>query len=350
MRLAKTTLIALGLAAWIAGFAAHKTGWAQQNPPDASTTTLKVTTQLTVVDVTVTDSNGKRIHDLKASDFTVKEDGKPQPLRSFQQYGKEIPSTNSTQAALPPLPPNVYTNQQQPAPTTGALNVLLLDDVNTAMVNGLLSAPGNVMYAKQQAISYLKNMPSGTQVAILKLGNGVHVVQGFTSDRDVLLAAMNSTSAEAVAGTTLPAPPLPQVPPPPPPSEGEICAVLNARSQRTVYGLAQVAAFLSDIKGRKNLIWFTSGIPWLTNYQGFGGTVPYSFYGDLPAQRSLIDYTPQLRRVYGRLTAAEVALYPVDPRGVFSDPSGDANNPGLKIASGCNKTDGKLREQRGAGT
>src|SRR5580693_7966296 len=117
MRLAKTTLIALGLAAWIAGFAAHKTGWAQQNPPDASTTTLKVTTQLTVVDVTVTDSNGKPIHDLKASDFTVKEDGKSQPLRSFQQYGKEIPSTNSTQAALPPLPPNVYTNQQQPAPT-----------------------------------------------------------------------------------------------------------------------------------------------------------------------------------------------------------------------------------------
>jgi hypothetical protein len=74
---------------------------------DSGETTLKVTSRLTLVDVTATDSKGKPVHGLTAADFTVKEDGKPQAISSFEEYGAERPS-----AAPPRLPPNVYTKLQ----------------------------------------------------------------------------------------------------------------------------------------------------------------------------------------------------------------------------------------------
>jgi VWFA-related protein len=260
-----------------------------EGPLQSSGVTLKVTARLTLVDVTVTDAQGKPVHGLTQADFTVKEDGKPQPLRNFQEFGTEI---LPPQAALPQLPPNVYTNAQPPAPTTSAMNVFLIDDLTTGLADGLKMAPDSVMYQRLQAIKYLQTMPPGTQVAILELTDGIRVVQNFTSDRDILLAAINSLVYKPVAGAYFVAPTPPR------------CQVANRQSALLVPALEQVAGFLAGIKGRKNVIWFTPGTPWLTNYSS------YSRY------RCLNDPTQELQRAYGLLTAAQVALYPVDPRGV----------------------------------
>ena len=48
-----------------------------------SNQTLRTNTRLVVVDVVATDSKGQPVPDLKASDFTVLEDGKPQKISGF---------------------------------------------------------------------------------------------------------------------------------------------------------------------------------------------------------------------------------------------------------------------------
>jgi VWFA-related protein len=274
------------------------TAIAQPLPPgtDGPTLTLKVATKLTVEDVTVSDDKRRPVHGLLRSDFTVKEDGKPQSIRTFEEYGAGVPPPPASQPAASQLPANTFTNAQPAPPNTSAVNILLLDNITTGL--GYRVGLGNVNFPKQQAINYLKRMPLGTQVAILKLENQLHLVQGVTTDRDVLLAAMNTITFKQVPGSSNS----------PPASLDDACDRANRQSRWVLDAMEQEAAYLSGIKGRKNLIWFTPGVPWLTNYPEFS-RIP-----------CLVDFTEQLHRAYGLLNAAQIALYPVDPRGLIADP------------------------------
>jgi VWFA-related protein len=199
------------------------------------------------------------------------------------------------------MPVNVFTNAKPPVPTTSAVNVLLFDDVNTGLVNRLARAPENVAYAKQQSIKYLSSIPEGTEVAIVQMDSTLQVLQDFTSDKAVLLAAMKSVKYKPVDGTYVIAGS----------DISTACAAANLQSELTVNALVQAAAFLSGIKGRKNLIWFTPGTPWLFEYSAFSGN----------KATCLNDYTRQLHKAYALLTAAEIAVYPIDPRGLFGNPA-----------------------------
>src|SRR3569623_334248 len=68
-----------------------------QDEPEGKETVFKTGTQLVVVNVIVKDKDGKFIESLKASDFTVTEDGKQQALKVFE-YQKLDDDT------LPPPP------------------------------------------------------------------------------------------------------------------------------------------------------------------------------------------------------------------------------------------------------
>ncbi len=276
----------------------------------SGTTTLRVTTQLTVENVTVTDAQGRPIHGLTPSDFIILEDSKPQPIKNFNEYGMAVPTI---QPALPPLPPGIYTNQQAAAPTTGAVNVLMLDEV-TAPAEGLMNV-------RLQALSYLKHFPTGTRAAVLMSGDNLRVVQGLTTDRDILVAAINKVQYEPVfgmsgQGAATSAAPVPSasmssspsfLTSSPSSSTGRLqgCITRNRQSQMTLNALASAAAYLSGIQGRKNLLWFTPGIPWLTDFERFNKS------------NCLNDYTANLQKVYALLSAAQVALYPINPLGLL---------------------------------
>ena len=264
-----------------------------QITPDSSTPTLKVTTKLTIEDVTATDAKGKPVQGLKQSDFTVKEDGKQQKIKNFEEDGAAIPSQQS--APPPVLPPHVYTNVPPPGLQSGSVNILLLDTLNTGLARQA--------YVREKAISYLKSMPPDTEIAIFELGTGLRVVQGFTADRAILLAAINSFVPTMAVNPQGPRTPC------------EIGQLLNTRSRATLDALDAIAALGSGIKGRKSLIWFTPGLPQITAYEKLDYLLP-----------CLTNFQPEMQRAYGLLTAAQVAVYPIDPRGL--DAGGMAESVG----------------------
>jgi len=268
--------------------------------PDSSVSTLKVNARLTLVDVTVTDKKGHPVHGLTQADFTVKEDGKEQSIKNFEALGGERPAKQA-----PPLPPDTYSNVPTLQPRTQAVNILLFDQVSTGISRGLLPSPETLGLFKEAADRYLKTMPTGTQVAVMTTdGSGLHLLQGFTTDRDLLIAAVNSIPHQLIPDARWdPAP----FPPP--------CNAMNFQSAQALNSLNQVALFVSNIPGRKNLIWFTPGIGWLTDY---------AYFSKFKRLACVTDYTQQLQQVYGRLTAARVAAYPIDPRGIYTNPSGGA--------------------------
>jgi VWFA-related protein len=280
----------------------------QPSPRDSSVPTLKVDTRLTLVDVTVTDSKGHPIHGLTAADFTVKEDGRPQPIKNFEEFGKDKPKTGSTSG--PSLPPDVYSNQQSAQPQTQAVDILLFDQVSTGISRGLQPSPEAIKDAKEAATQYLKEIPAGTRTAVMTTdGSGLHLLQDFTTHRDLLIAAVNSITFHIIPDAHW------EPAPGPPP-----CPTANFQSQQALNALNQTALFTSAIPGRKNLLFFTPGVPWLTDYPYFAGISCF-----------LIDYTSQLQQVYGKLTAARVALYPIDARGLYNDPAEDASRGGRPV-------------------
>src|SRR5438045_521456 len=99
----------------IAQLAAQQTS-TPENPPGfqkGTAATFQVTTNLVVVNVTAKDKNGNPLEGLKASDFTVTEDGKPQQIGVFEYQRLE-------DATLPAPTPSAPEASPASVPTTPA--------------------------------------------------------------------------------------------------------------------------------------------------------------------------------------------------------------------------------------
>src|SRR6185312_13671795 len=256
-----------------------------QTQKSSAAPTLKVYTRETVVDVSVTDAKGNPVHGLTHDDFTVKEDGKPQPIRSFEEFG-----ASATPQPTRKLPPNVYTNLQPP-PAGPALNIILLDGLNMAPPDA--SAPQQVSQSftvqarvKEGAEKYLRAMPPGTRVAVLNLTDHLRILQGFTSDPALLRASVDAMQLdmEGHASTVTKGMPPLQI-------EQLIeqwRTLQNSRNRATLEALNQIAVDFAGVKGKKNLFWFSAGFPTLV------------LQGD-NEQAGLPDYNVDLHRTYALL-------------------------------------------------
>ena len=100
----------------------HRT--AEDHPSD-----IKVLKQMVVFNVTIHDKNGAPVRGLTAADFNLTDDNVPQTITFVEEHDATQPGQV---VALPVLPPGVYSNIPN-APSNDALNVILLDNLDTGI-------------------------------------------------------------------------------------------------------------------------------------------------------------------------------------------------------------------------
>ncbi len=284
-------------------------------PLEEPASVLRVTTQLVVLDVVATDRKGAPVTDLKQDDFAVTEDGKPQSVRAFSFQGAAANSDVQlarTQPAESPLPPNMVSNVRR-RKSGAPLAVLLLDGINTRL--------NNQDYAKKQLLEFLKKFPSDQPVAIYLLGTKLRLIQDFTSDPNVLKAVIqnlkdfHSPLMENANGGPVKfwfeGMPLP----------GQIkkhilefqqeteSSQADQRVAITLSALNQLSRTLAGYPGRKNLIWVSETFPFII--------VPNKVPEGESAERARRNYTTQVASTASLLSDAQIAVYPVDARGLM---------------------------------
>jgi VWFA-related protein len=293
-------------------------------PVYESATVLKSITRLVVVDVVATNRNGA-ITDLKQDDFTILEDGKEQKIRvfNFQQ-----PHANAPAAMAVSKPPdNVYSNVARFS-ASSALNILLLDALNTNLPHQA--------YVRDQMIRYLEKMPEGQPVAVYTLGTKLTLLQDFTDDPAVLkkVAREIKSNMSPLLDNPTGGPDTELLPAGLADSGMVSAQMLNAmqsfeqeriafqtdlRITYTINALNSIARSLSGYPGRKNLIWISEAFP-LTidpNMELTGDT----FAGTR-------NYGLQIAAAADSLIDAQIAMYPIDARGLVPPSMFDASNSG----------------------
>ena len=167
--------------------------------------TLKTETDLVTVPLIATDRSGLYITDLRQEEFTISEDGVPQQIAFF---GK---------VAAP-------------------FHVVLMLDTSS-------STKDHLRMIQNAAFTFVQQLQPVDRVKIISFDDKVKDLNEFTSDREVLRTAINSTR----------------------PGEGT-----------KVYDAVELAMnTLRKIRGRRAIVLFSDGMDWYSDKATFEGTVRY---------------------------------------------------------------------------
>jgi VWFA-related protein len=272
------------------------TALVSQNPPQSPP--IRVSTHLVQIGIIVRDGAGP-VGDLTKDDFTVFDRGKPQTISVFT----ETAATATLVSAQPP-PPNTFSDiPGVDGASVRSITIVLLDNVNTLSGNGhegYTSGPWwtedlALSNAKSHLIEFIKTLDPRDRVAVYGLGETLHVLSDFSSDRDRLLAILKNydtasrTNRDAVEPGALHTPVPGEFNARADAQNLELAATLNERrAALTTAALQSIASHVANIPGRKNLVWLTANLP-------FSGAA--------------------LARILG---PAQITAYPVDGRSLLS--------------------------------
>ena len=269
--------------------------------------TFNTTANLVIVDVTVKDKAGNVNENLKQSDFSVSEDGKPQKISVFElqklslepapppdapslEDQKELPEDPKTTIAVPAsnAPTKVQYHDKR-------LLVLFFDFSNMAI--------NDQLRAQDASLKFLdKEMTASDMVAILLFTTTVQVKTDFTADRDQLktvienlpIGDMADLAAMADTGDD--------------DSEDTGAAFVADETEFNIFNTDRKLAAIEDavkklakLPEKKVMIYITGGI-----------------------SKTGVDNQAQLEASINAAVKANVALFPIDARGLMGDPPGGA--------------------------
>ncbi len=326
-------------------FLAHAPVARSQAPPaPIPSPAMRVSVRLVLVDALVTDKEGNVVKGLGPQDFSVLEDGKVQNVTnvSFEQPALLAREVRSQRAALPP---NVTTNRPAFRMPSGQVIVVLLDSLNTRTKDQ--------SYARLELLKYLgTQVQPGQQIAVYTLGNSLRLLQDFTDNPALLKAAVESFQPNVSVQmmiSDLDAR-MPRTSGAQPESKGvqirdmavplqrmqdflneQINLITDARVGTTLTAFRWIAQSVAGLPGRKNLIWVSGSFPLAT----YSRIIKYSADGSAANDPSYVraehEYEDMIRETSSVLNDAQMAVYPVDARGLIGQLLGGAEETGLTL-------------------
>ncbi len=279
----------------------------------AKITTFSASTSLVVVDVTAKDKSGNPIEDLKEGDFTLLEDGKPQKISVFE----------FEKLTIDPAPPE--------RPTLEDANAIPEAPVKTITAE----APGQVQYhdkrlmvlffdlgsmgipeqlrAQESALKFLdEQITTSDMVAIMMYTARLQVLTDFTASRgtlrdiiqDLPIGEMAELAEMADNGDD--------------DNEDNGAAFVADESEfnifntdRKLQAIQDAAKKLSALPEKKALIYFSSGL-----------------------QKTGVENHAQLEATILMASRSNVAIYPIDARGLMAAPPGGGAGKGASRGTG----------------
>jgi len=276
--------------------------------------TFSSTSNLVIVDVTVRDKSGKAIDGLKPGDFTLLEDGKLQKIQVFEHQKlsldpapPESPPSLGDQNALPEAPKTTIT-----AATPGQIQyhdkrlmVLFFDFSNMGIPEQLRAQDASLKFLDKQ-------MTPSDMVAILLFTTAIQVMTDFTADRTTLTTIIKELpigdaadlAADADTGD----------------DNGEDTGAAFVADEtefnifntdRKLAAIEEAVRKLAALPEKKALVYITGGI-----------------------SKTGIENQAQLEASINAAVKANVAIFPIDARGLMGDAPGGGASKGATRGAG----------------
>jgi VWFA-related protein len=290
---------------------------AQPPQPSVQSTeraTFSTAAHLVIVDVTVKDKAGKTIQGLKLSDFAILEDGKPQKVSIFEAENlatepeppEQLKLTD--QLELPP-PPKTSITAEAPGEIQyhdKRLMVFFFDFSSMQMPDQLRAQEASLDYLK-------KKITKDDMVAVLFYSSTIKILSDFTNNRDTLtdvikglpIGEMSDLAGLADTGDDN--------------NEDTGAAFVADETEFNIFNTDQKLAaienasrMLAALPEKKALIYFSGGV-----------------------NKTGVDNQAQLEASINAAVKANVAIYPIDARGLMADPPGGGASKAASRGTGA---------------
>jgi VWFA-related protein len=280
-----------------------------QQPDTSGAFTLKVQSDIVLTNVVVRDKKtGEVVRGLKASDFTILENGKPQTIASFDYENVDeaaVLHEKTTVTGRATIADLVNRNfAQDPAELKDHRLIVMFFDLSSMQ-------PEDIDRAVEAAQDYInKKMQPADLVALVSMATGLSMDQDFTSDKAALLKGVggyngtegtgfaNGNEGGTSAGTADDASSFTA-------DDSEYNAL---NTDRELYAIRTIAKSLERVNERKSMLYFSGGLT-----------------------RQGIENQASMRAATNEAVKANMAIYSVDSRGLQAlPPVGDASTGSLR--------------------
>jgi VWFA-related protein len=269
----------------------------------AQTPSFRVATRLIQVNVIVTDHHGDPVTGLAKEQFEIFDQRRPQKIVFFSEQRPLHPSATPERTDRSAL---VFSNRpDEKTEGSQSVTVVLFDRLNTRSEDSA--------FAKARLEKFLSGVRPDDRIALYGLSSSLVILHDFTDDPEALKRALDEfkpTESRETAVTTFKesntgSPTMDFLN-----NKGDQAVsdiYMTERVDRAAAALEAIANHLAGISGRKSLVWVSSAFPMTIGYfqKRIMGSNPQKGY-----------FAPDVERAARALSNANVAIYPVDAKGL----------------------------------